>query len=286
MLQYLDLELLTDRAVALLARVAGACVVAAAFWLVIALARRLLTAALRHRGVPAGATGLLIRFARYALFVLAVLTVLDQLGVNVTSLIAGLGIAGLAVSFAAQDTVANLIAGVTLAIDRPFKEGDWISLAGTHAMVTEMRLRTTVLTTFDNETLVVPNKALAQERIVNYTLTPRIRARIPLRVGLDADVAAARRVLLELVAADPRVLTDPAPVVIVTQVGQSSMELELRIWSEDPLLKFPLAWEYAESGTAALERAGIRIPVPRYRVDVAGDLEPERTGATQRRIGA
>lgn len=272
--QALDPHALGERLGGYLPDLITAVVLAGAFWVVLLVVRRVLAAALRHGRVPAGASGLLQRFVRYTVLAVAALTIAGQLGVNVTSLVAGMGIAGLAISFAAQDTVANLISGITLAIDRPFEEGDWILLGDTHATVTETRLRSTVLTTFDNETIVVPNRSLAQERIVNYTLTPRIRARVSLLIAMRESVAQARAALLARLAGDERILAEPAPVVIVTQISTAGVHLELRFWTEDPMNKFPLQWEYAEKGRLALQEAGIQIPYPHVQLIVERGPEP------------
>lgn len=265
-LAHFDPAALGDQFVAYLPNVFAALVLTLLFWLLIFFCRRALGLALNRGGLPQGSQKLLVRFAGYALFVAGALSVAAQLGLNVTSLVAGLGIAGLALSFAAQDTVANLISGITLAVDRPFKEGDWVCVDDIHAMVTETRLRTTVLTTFDNETIVVPNKNLAQQRIINYTLTPRIRMRVPIAVAFKESVDRARQVLLATLEGDTRILPDPAPTVITTQIGSHSVNLELRFWTENPLDKYPLQWEYSEKCKRALDEAGIQIPFPHLQL--------------------
>lgn len=266
LLQHFDSTTLATKIVTYAPRMLAASVLVAVFYAIAAGVRRGTAAVLGRCDMPDGTRSILARFARYAVLVLGGLTILDQLGVNVTSLVAGVGIAGLAISFAAQDTIANIISGVTLLLDKPFQPGDWIALGELHATVTEIRLRTTVLTTFDNETLVVPNKALAGERIINYTLTPRARVRVPLSIAYKENVGAARSVLLGLMEGDERVLLDPAPVVIVTGLGASSVDLQLRFWTEDPALKFSLMWEYTEKVKTALGDAGIQIPYPHMRL--------------------
>ena len=244
----------------------AAAVLLVVFLVAAAVVRRALSAALRHSGVSEGPNKLLEKVVRAAVLGIGCLTIADQLGINVTSMVAGLGVAGLALSFAAQDTVANFISGITLAIDRPFKVGDWVAIGDLHAMVTEIRLRTTVLTTFDNETLVLPNKTLTQERIINYTLTPRVRVRVPLRIAYKENVATAREVMLATLEGDGRILSEPEPVVIVTDLGDSSVNLQLRFWTEDPLLKLPLQWEYTEKCKKALDEARIEIPFPHLQL--------------------
>lgn len=266
LVQHLDVAVLSAHFTAFLPRLAGAVSVALVFWLAIAIIKRVLANGLRRGGVPPTAGRMLVRFVRYGLISVALLTIAAQLGVNVTSLVAGLGIVALAVSFAAQDTVTNLISGITLAVDRPFAEGDWVQWSDTHAMVTEMRLRTTVLTTFDNETIVVPNRLLAQERVITYTLTPRIRVRVSVGIAYKESVDQAREILLGLVTGDERILPEPEPMVIVTQLGNSSVDLELRFWTEDSLLKYPLEWAYTEAAKKALDSAGVQIPFPHLQL--------------------
>ncbi len=257
-----DIETIGTRIVAYLPNLGFALLLVVAFWIIAMVARRASASALRRAKVDDYASGLVLRLLRYVIVVIAMLTIADQLGIDVTSLIAAVGIAGLALSFAAQDTIANLISGVAIAIDRPFREGDWISIGDLHASVREIRLRTTVLSTFDNETVVVPNQQLAQERVVNYTLSPRIRVRVPVGIAYKENIDQARDVLLSTVEGDERVLDDPAPAVLTKSLGDSSVNMELRFWIEDSLTKFPLQWEYTEKCKKALDAADIEIPFP------------------------
>ncbi len=238
------------------------------FLLLARVARRAAYAALGRTEMPDGTRVIISRFVRYIVITFGALTVLDQAGVNVTSMVAGLGIAGLAVSFAAQDTIANVISGVTLLLDKPFKQGDWIEIGDVNATVTEIRLRTTVLTTFDNETIVIPNRTLAAERIINYTLTPRARVKVSVGIAYKENIDAAREILLGLLQGDERVQADPAPAVLVTGLGASSVDLQLRFWTEDPSKKFPLFWEYTEKAKKALDAADIEIPFPHMQLFV------------------
>jgi small conductance mechanosensitive channel len=261
-----DLETLTTQVVGYLPDVGAALVLIAVFWIVLVVARRATDASLKRMHVPEGVRNILKRFMKYGIVILALLTIANQLGINVASLIAGLGVAGLAISLAAQDTVTNLIAGITLAIDRPFKRGDRIRLGDLNAEVTDLRLRTTVLTTFDNETMVIPNKQFANERIVNYTLTERIRIRVGIGIAYGAEIDAAREALLSALDGDERILDDPAPDVIVKELAGSSVNLELRFWVTDPTKLFPMRAEYSEKCKKALDAADIEIPFPHLQL--------------------
>jgi small conductance mechanosensitive channel len=266
LLQAIDLQSLMTRVAEYVPNIIGAVLLIILFWIVNKVIQKTAATALAKTKVSPQAVNLILRFARYALFVFAFLTVAGQLSINVGSLIAGVGIAGLALSFAAQDTIANLISGVAIIIDRPFKEGDWISIGDMHASVSQIRLRTTILTTFDNETVVVPNKQLAQERVINYTLTPKSRVRMSIGIAYKEDIDTARDILLNTIQGDDRILPDPAPSVVVSSLGDSSVNLQLRFWTEDPLMKYSLMWEYTEKCKKALDQAGIEIPYPHLQL--------------------
>ena len=261
-----DVEALTTRFLAYLPNVFIALVLLFIFWVANKVVQRILSVALTRMNIVRQAQMLILRATRVAIYIFAVLTVADQLMINITSLLAGVGVIGLALSFAAQDTVGNIISGVVIIIDVPFKEGDWISLGQMHATVTEIRLRTTVLTTFDNEIVVVPNKQISQERIVNYTITPKSRVKVPIGIAYKEDMQRTRNILLETVMGDERILLDPSPNVIVTDLGASSVNMQLRFWTEDPLLKLSLMWEYTERCKQAMDLAGIQIPFPHMQL--------------------
>lgn len=266
LIQKLDVSVMMTKLVAYVPNLIAAIVLACIFWVILKLTKRIGSTAMRKAKVPEEASDIVVRFSGYFVIIIAMLTIASQLGIKITSLIAGLGIAGLAISFAAQDTVANVISGITLLIDRPFKKGDWICLGDLHASVTEIKLRTTVLTSFDNETIVVPNKALAQERIRNFTLTPRIRVKVPIGIAYKENIPVAREVILATVKDDKRILETPVPIVIVTGLGDSSINLQLRFWTQDPLMQYSLQWEYTERCKRALDDAGIEIPFPHSQI--------------------
>ena len=256
------LSILYAKFVGYLPDLASAVVLIGVFWVLLIIARRLVGGALRRARVPDTMQNLVNRFVKYAVILVAALTIAAQLRINITSLVAGLGIAGLAISFAAQDTISNIISGITLVVDRPFGEGDWVQIGDTHAQVSDLRLRTTVLNTFDGETIVIPNKNISQEKIVNYTLTPRTRVRVPVGIAYKEDIREARRVMLSTVEGDDRLESEPKPAVLVTGLGDSSVNLELRFWATDAMQKFPLMWEYTEKCKRALDEADIEIPFP------------------------
>lgn len=222
--------------------------------------------ALNLAHVPQTPQDVLIKLTKYALIIIGVLTILHQLGVNITSLVAGLGLVGLAISLAAQDTLGNLIAGMTILIDKPFRVDDWVELSGMHANVRKINLRTTILRTFDNQMIVMPNKQILLDRIINYTLEPRIRVKVQVGIAYKEDIRTAREVMLSTTQGDERILHDPEPMVVVTELGASSVNLEMRFWVEDSMILFFMRFEYIEKCKYALDAAGIQIPYPHLQL--------------------
>jgi len=236
------------------------------FWFANKMIQQVFASFLKRMKVEKEPANLLLKGARVSLYIFAFLTIADQLQINIKSLLAGVGVIGLALSFAAKDTVGNIISGIVIIIDRPFKEGDWVSIGNLDATVTEIRLRTTVLTTFNNETVVVPNQQISQERIINYTLTPKIRVKIPIGIAYKENISQARTALLETIKGDDRILSKPSPIVIVAGLGDSSVNLQLRFWIENSDDQYGFIYEYTEKCKNALDKAGIEIPYPHLQL--------------------
>ena len=211
-----------------------------------------------------------LRLVRYVLLGLAVIMALAQLGFDVASVLAGFGIVGLAVGLAAQETLANLIAGLTILWDRPFRIGDNVTIAGTFGQVKQIGLRTTRILTVDRLDAILPNKDVINEVIINHTLSPQLRLAVPLSIAYKEDTRVARKVLLEAVAGHPLVLDEPKPKLVVTKLGESSVDLELRVWLKDPFTERDALMEMLELSKIALDEAGIEIPFPQRTLHIAG----------------
>lgn len=264
----IDIQALINQVIAYIPNLLSAGILLFLFWTANKVLQKMMVSTLTRMKVETQSINLLLRAARFGIYIFATLTIADQLQINIKSLLAGVGVMGLAISFAAQDTVGNIISGIVIIIDRPFKEGDWIALGDMQATVAAIRLRTTVLTTFDNETVVVPNKQISQERVINFTMMPKIRVKIPIGIAYKEKISEARAVLLGTVKDDTRILSNPAPVVIVSSLGDSSVNLQLRFWIEDSASQYAFLWEYTEKCKDALDRAGIEIPFPHLQLFV------------------
>jgi small conductance mechanosensitive channel len=236
------------------------------FRFVYRLTRKLLN---RSSRVGPGLEHLLLRTFSVAGIGFVLILVLSQLGFNVAALIAGLGIAGLALGFAAQDTLANFIAGVTILLDRPFSVGDYVEIDGTYGRVQELTLRSTRIQTPTNRTLVVPNINMINHSLTNYSGQGRqgfLRVDIDFGIAYKERPAEARAVVLPLVEDDARILDDPGPDVIVTGLGQSSVDMRLRVYLRNPGDEQPVRYAYTERIREALREADIEIPFPHLQL--------------------
>ncbi|MCB0794340.1 MAG: mechanosensitive ion channel [Flavobacteriales bacterium] len=200
------------------------------------------------------------------------ISVIQMLGVATTSFVAVLGAAGLAVGLALQGTLSNFAGGVLILLFRPYKVGDLIEAQGVLGNVKEIQLFTTVLLTPENKTAIVPNGAMANGNIINFTAEGRVRVDLTIGISYDSDVRKAREVLLKVMQDQPEVMKDPAPMVAVSNLNDSSVDLAVRPHC-DPVHYWDVYFTTLEQGKLALDAAGITIPFPQRDVHIFGDLK-------------
>ncbi len=211
---------------------------------------------------------LLSKLGAVALSSIALITVLQRLGVNVESLVVSLGIGSLAVGLAAQDTLANMFAGFALMLDRPFRIGDRIQIAsGEVGDVVTIGIRATRLKTLDETLLVIPNSVLTREKVVNLSQpTPVVATRIDVGVAYGTDLRRAKAVLAGAALASEYVVADRAPVALVTRFADSSVDMRLVFWTRNVAERALAISEVHEEIARRLAEAGIEIPFPVRRV--------------------
>lgn len=199
--------------------------------------------------------------------ILLLISVASMIGVETTSFIAMIGAAGLAIGLALQGSLANFAGGVLIMLFRPFRAGDWIEAQGVSGSVDSIQIFHTTLKTGDNKVVIVPNGSLSNGHITNYSREPRRRADINIGIDYSSDIKKAREVLLEI-AQDPRVHVEPAPVVFVTGLGDSAVNLSLRVWVATGDF-WPVTFAFTEQAKERLTEAGIGIPFPQRVVHLA-----------------
>ncbi|MGN6224820.1 mechanosensitive ion channel family protein [Pseudoxanthomonas sp.] len=191
---------------------------------------RIVYRALTRGGVEATLAGFLRNVCYAVMMVVVLIAALQKIGVPTTSVLAVVGAAGLAVGLALKDSLSNIASGVMLIVLRPFRDGDHVQAAGLEGVIEEVRIFQTRLRTFDNRLIVLPNSMITTAPIINFTAKPRRRVDILVGVGYDDDLKQAKEVLLALARANPLVLADPAPAVMVSKLSESSVDLTLQAW--------------------------------------------------------
>jgi len=202
----------------------------------------------------------------YVIIVLGLLMALSQLGVNVTAALAGVGVAGIAIGFAAQDSVANVISGILIFWDKPFEVGDWVETEGEFGKVTNITLRTTRIKTPQNSYVVVPNKRIIDEVLENFSKHGELRVETVVGIAYKEDISAAREALLKAVKSMDGVMESPAPDVVVDELGGSSVNLKVRVWIKTADAKRSMYFALTEASKLALDEVGIEIPFPHLQL--------------------
>lgn len=199
------------------------------------------------------------------LLLFVVIASLNQLGVDTTSLIALVGAAGLAIGLALQGTLQNLASGVMLIIFRPFTDGDFIEAAGVTGVVEEIGIFTTTMKTPDNKEIIVPNGELFSGTITNYSKRATRRVDMVFGIGYDDDIKKAKEILVRILNDDDRVLSDPAPVVAVGELADSSVNFNVRPWcaTDD---YWNVYSDIHEKVKLTFDAEGISIPYPQMDV--------------------
>ena len=229
----------------------------------------------RHHPADKTLGGYVSAMVKYLVIAIGLIVVLQQVGVQATSVIAVLGAASLAVGLALQGTLSNVAAGVMLLLQRPYKIGDKVELNGRQGMVTSMDLFNTRLLDYDGLTLYLPNGKVFGDMIVNITRAGRRRIELTFGVDYEDDLDVALETLLALASADRRVLSDPKPWAKVTALADSSVSVTLRCWTgpDDWInTKFDLVNAIKES----LEAKGLSFPYPHQVAIERADVRPAR----------
>jgi len=208
----------------------------------------------------------LLNLGSWILKILLIITLLGTLGVPTTSFAAIIGAAGLAIGLALQGSLANFAGGVLIMIFRPFKIGDLIEAQGEVGVVKEIEIFTTRLIGRSIKEVILPNGALSNGNIVNYSTEGTRRVDLTFGVSYDADIKKTKEVLMNVISSHPMVINDPAPTVNVSELADSSVNFAVRPWckSED---YWTVYYDVTEQTKEALDAAGIEIPYP-HQVEI------------------
>jgi len=244
----------------LLANLVVASLVFASFYIIWRLLDWALHRALRRSAVDETTASFVETVAKYVLLGIGLVQALSSAGIDAAAVLTSLGIVGLTIGFAARDALSNLISGLLIFWDRPFVIDDLVEVEGSYGRVDTITLRSTRVVTTDGRMLAIPNTTIINSIVASYTNFPHVRLDIGVTIGVEEDVEQASRILMGLVEEDEAYLRDPAPRVVVTNLGDYNVELQLQAWYKDEYNHLAEQYDLRKRVFHALNDAGIHMP--------------------------
>jgi small conductance mechanosensitive channel len=220
---------------------------------------------LNRRGSDQTATTYIANILHGLVLVMVIVTALGQLGIPTAQFAALIAAAGLAIGLALQGNLSNFASGFLLVFFRPFKRGDYIAAGGTEGTVEDIGIFTSTLASLDNKKIVVPNSAITGANITNFSAHPTRAVLVPCTVGGNNPTEKVRATLLAATAGNPNVLAEPAPVAVLTTLGENKYTMELRAWCK-PENFWAAQFTLNEAAKKALDEAGVTGPLPAMRI--------------------
>jgi len=208
---------------------------------------------------------LIIKVAVFFAQLIVIMIILDRFGVSLAPVIAGLGVTGFILGFAFQETIGNLLAGAMIAINSPFRVGDYVEVGSMSGSVRDMDMMSVTLATPDNKRVVMANKLIWGHAIVNYSYTETRRVEMGVSIAYNSDVNKAKDLLWSIINSYPEVLPDPKPVIVVNKLNDSSVDIVVRPWSK-PADYWTIYFRFQQDVLEKFREAQIEIPFP--QVDV------------------
>lgn len=232
---------------------------------VVKIATRIFKKAMERSKLNGTVGHFLTTLVKYALLILYVIILLSMLGVDTTSLVAIFSVATLAISLAVQGVISNLASGIMLIVTKPFEEGNYVDIGGTAGTVEEIKIISTKLKTPDNKVIVIPNSTITATTIINYSTKPTRRLDLVFSVAYGSDVAKVKALIASVIEAHPEILTDPAPMIRLSEHGTSSLNFVTRVWVKQADY-WDVNFDLKEEVLAAFAANDISIPFPQMDV--------------------
>ena len=233
-------------------------------WRVLALVSEAVT---RRWGMDETGRGFMRTILQFVVLTLGAVSALGAVGVNTASLLASLGIAGLTIGFAARDALSNMISGILIFWDRPFVIGDLVEVGPSYGRVDRITLRSTRIVTPDGRMLAVPNTEIINSTVASYTNFPHLAVTVTITIAVTESISRTRSILLDLVKGDDRFMPDPAPSVMVDNLGDYNITLLFSAWIYDERRHRKILAELRERAYEALMEAGVDMPFQTFRLE-------------------
>lgn len=234
------------------------------WWITKILTKGLFKILLRSK-VDIGAAGFICSVIKVFLWIIALLTALSQLKINITSMIAALGAAGLTASFALQGSLGNFVSGMQVIFSKPFGVGDFLSVDTFMGTVKSISVLNTVLVTPDNKEIIIPNSRMTSDIVVNFTSSQQRRIDLVYNVSYDTDLSLPKEIIKKLVRENENIQNDPAPIIAVGEHGPSSIQIVAKIWVPSDLY-WDIYYEMQERVKIEFDKAGVVIPFPQMDI--------------------
>jgi len=234
---------------------------------VIKMITRVIAKAVHKTKIDLSLQKFLVSLTSIGLKMILAISVISQLGVATTSFVAILGAAGLAVGLALQGSLANFAGGVLILLFKPYKIGDFVDAQGVKGSVHEIQVFNTILKTPDNQTIIIPNGAMSNGVIINFSTQTTRRVDMTFGIGYNDDITKAKSVLVKLVDSDTRILKEPACTIAVSELADSSVNFVVRVWCNSPDY-WGIFFDMQEKVKLAFDENNISIPFPQTDVHI------------------
>ncbi len=209
----------------------------------------------------------LITTSRCIMYMILFLVMLDKFGIDTKSMVTVLGISGGAVALALKDSLSNVAGGLVILITKPFANGDYVDIDGTMGTVENIDMLLTTLVTYDNKTITIPNGVVSSAVIINYTKAELRRVDCIFSVSYSADIAKAKNILKEIANENPMILNDPEIVIGVISNGESSVNIDFKVWTKTDNY-WPVKYYLEENVKLAFDRENIEMPFRQIDVHI------------------
>jgi len=232
------------------------------FWLIYRALRKLITGALTTAGVDQSIRDMLSHLLKWAIMGFGAVIACNQIGVQIAALLTGVSIIGLAVGFAAKETIENFIAGIVIFWDKPFKIGDQVEIEGTTGRIVRVTFRSTRILDGNGKMVIFPNTQMLAKKLMNNSTHPLTAVKVVVGIAYQESIDAARTILLRMVAGDERICAEPEPSVGVVECTPTSVQMALSFWVVDETLEAAMKQEYLEKAKKSLDAAAIEPTGP------------------------
>jgi small conductance mechanosensitive channel len=246
------------------------------FWAGYRLLKRAIDIFSKRAGIDSTIVALIQSIQKIVLLSIGAVSALGQVGVDITALIASLGVAGLTIGFAAKDALSNMISGFFILWDRPFTIGDLIEIGESYGRVESITMRSTRVVTMDGRMVAIPNSEVVNKPVASYTNSPHLRLDISFTVAVTENISNVRKIALGICEGNTQLMSEPSPIVVVTELNDYNIGMQLQAWIIDERAHIPIRFALREALFEALREGNIDMPFETFSltpIEMSGDKD-------------